>query len=219
MIKRIIVGVLTTNCYIYYNTNNECVIIDPGWDEYKIMARIHKLKLTPLGIVATHGHFDHTGAMGRLKNLLAKKGKEVKIAIHEGDKLYLGENSNKANEAFYASYGILKDNTVNYNLPLADCYLKENDLVFGTDLRVLETPGHTPGSVCLYSEKEKSLFTGDTLFNGGIGKTDFPGGSEQDLVWNIKQKLLPLPLETEVYPGHGPETSLEWEKENNPFIN
>lgn len=218
MIKRIIVGVLTTNCYIYYTKNNDCVIIDPGWDEYKIMARVQKLNLNPLGIVLTHGHFDHTGAMGRLKNLFSKKGKTLSIAIHEADKFYIGENSGKANQAFFYSYGISTENSGNSVLPNADCYIKENDTVFNTDLQIIETPGHTPGSVCLYSREEGLLFSGDTLFNGGIGRTDFPGSSEQDLITSIRTKIMTLPPTTAVYPGHGPETNIQWEQENNPFI-
>ena len=220
MIKRVIVGVFTTNCYIYYTDTSDCIIIDPGWDEYRIFARIQKLKLNPVGIVFTHGHFDHTGATGRLKTILRKKGRNIKIAIHENDKSYIGENSARANQSFFSSYGIHSENNNGFQVvPAADFFLKENDCLFSTDLTVLETPGHTPGSICFYSEKDRILFSGDTLFNGGIGKTDFPGGSEKNLIENIKQKILVLPRNTKVYPGHGPETSIESERNNNPFIN
>lgn len=219
MIKRIIVGHIETNCYIYYKENSDCVIIDPGGDEHKIIAKIQKLNLNPLGIILTHGHLDHTGGIRKLKNLLRKKGKEPAIAIHEGDKQFLGESSAKFNQSLYPSFGVHFENLSNLsNLPKADVFLKEGSDVFGTDLVVIETPGHTPGSICLYSEAEKVLFSGDTLFSGGIGRTDFPGGSEVDLVKNIKEKILPLPVDTQIYPGHGPETLIDWEKGNNPFI-
>ena len=103
-------------------------------------------------------------------------------------------------------------------LPKADVRLKEGDRVFDMDLVVLETPGHTPGSVCFYSEREGILFSGDTLFFDGVGRSDLPGGSEKKLRESIQKKIAPLPPETRVFPGHGPFTTVEREKRGNPYL-
>ncbi|MBN1412248.1 MAG: MBL fold metallo-hydrolase [Spirochaetales bacterium] len=222
MIKRVIVGIIGTNCYIFYNEKKNCIIIDPGGNETEIIADIKNLGLKPLAIVLTHGHFDHIAATGKLKEYYAGRGVNVSVAIHEADSMYLGENAGRINKSVVSLFGFEGEKMFQRyfpRMPSADLFLKENDAVFDSGLMVLETPGHTKGGICLYSEKDGLLFSGDTLFCGGIGRSDLPGGNENLLVNSIKSKLLILPPETTVYPGHGPTTTISNEISSNPFIN
>jgi hydroxyacylglutathione hydrolase len=212
---------METNCYIYSNGKKECIVIDPGGSELRIVSNINMLKMIPAGIALTHGHFDHTAAAGKLKNFYGKEGIDIPIAIHKADKSFLGKKAEKTNRETLINLGL--DDPDEYrdffsDLPEPDVILKEGDMVFNTDLVVLETPGHTKGSICLYSEKDALLFSGDSLFFMGIGRTDLPGGDEKTLIDAIRNKLLTLPPETRVFPGHGLDTTIEREIKGNPFI-
>ena len=221
MIERLIVGPLDTNCYIYSNGKKECVIIDPGADEERIVANVNMLKMVPAGIVLTHGHHDHTGAVGRLKEYYRGEKIDVKVAIHAADRRFLGRSARKANLEALSSLGIAESREFQdqfEGLPEPDLLLSEGDKIFSTGLVVLETPGHTRGGICLYSDKDALLFSGDTLFFMGIGRADLPGGSEKTLLESIRLKLLTLPPETRVFPGHGVDTTIEREIKGNPFI-
>lgn len=221
MLERIIVGALDTNCYIFSNGKKECIIIDPGGDEEKIVYNINMLKMIPTGIVLTHGHFDHTASVGKLKSLYKKEGIDIETAIHAADKDFLGERAGITNLETIVDLGLDNPgdlNSILADIPAADIVLREGDFVFNTDLTVLGTPGHTPGSICLYSERHGLVFSGDTLFFQGIGRADLPGSDEQQLLSSIRTKLLTLPGETRVFPGHGPSTTIEREIKGNPFI-
>lgn len=197
IIKTIIAGFYEENCYLLIDEDTkECGIVDPGGQSKKIEDEIKALNVSPKYIILTHGHADHVGAVVEL--------------------------SNKYNIPFYISKTeeeyIKRDNSVFGSLPTASGYLKEGDnLNFGNDaIRVIETPGHTQGGLC-FLIKDK-LFTGDTLFQGSVGRSDFVGGDGAQLIESIKEKLLPLGDNIEVYPGHGPASNIGYEKMRNPFL-
>jgi hydroxyacylglutathione hydrolase len=191
------VGVLATNCYIVNSQETgNAVIIDPGFDSTaeatQIFRYVEEEKLTIKFVLNTHGHWDHIGG-----NEVLRKKYGVPVCIHELDAHEIASLNGKTSTE-----------TV---------MLRDADLVEFKDakLRVIHTPGHTPGSVCLLGEK--LVFTGDTLFAGGIGRTDFLGGSSRDMKLSL-EKLLRLPESLIVYPGHGPETTIAEEKQDNPFL-
>jgi len=221
MVERLIVGPMDTNCYLYSNGKKECVIIDPGGDEQRIVSSVNMLKMVPAAILLTHGHFDHTAAAGRLREYYSKEGINLRVAIHKADRKYLGRNARRAFQETLSQLGLPQTKEMEKlfsPLPEPDFFLEEGDPVLNTGLVVLETPGHTKGSVCLYSEKDALVFSGDSLFFMGIGRTDLPGSSEKTLLEAIRTKLLTLPPETRVFPGHGIDTTIEREIKGNPFI-
>ncbi len=221
MVERLIVGPMDTNCYIYSNGKKECVIIDPGAEEERIIASVNMLKMVPAGILLTHGHYDHTGAVAGLREHYRKEKIEVQVAIHAADRKFLGRTARKANMDALAYLGVTETRDFQdqfAGLPEPDVILAEGHKAFSSGLVVLETPGHTRGGVCLYSEKDGLVFSGDTLFFMGVGRTDLPGGNEKTLLESIRTKLLTLPPETRVFPGHGLDTTIEREIKGNPFI-
>ena len=221
MVERLIVGPMDTNCYIYSNGKKECVIIDPGAEEERIISSVNMLKMVPVGIVLTHGHYDHTGALGTLREHYRREKIDVQVAIHAADRKFLGRTARKANLDALSSLGASETQDFQdqfAGLPEPDLILAEGDKVFSSGLVVLETPGHTRGGICLYSEKDGLLFSGDSLFFMGIGRADLPGGNEKTLLESIRTKLLTLPPDTRVFPGHGLDTSIEREIKGNPFI-
>jgi hydroxyacylglutathione hydrolase len=221
MVERLIVGPMDTNCYLYSNGKKECVVIDPGGDEERIIASVNMLKMIPAAILLTHGHFDHTAAVGRLRDHYKKDGITLHIAIHKADHKYLGHNARRSYQETLSQLGLSGADEMEgifTPLPEPDLTLQEGHKVLSTGLVVLETPGHTKGSVCLYSEKDALVFSGDSLFFMGIGRTDLPGSSEKSLLEAIRTKLLTLPPETRVFPGHGLDTTIEREIKGNPFI-
>ena len=191
MVERVVVGPWKTNCYIYSSTKKECIVIDPGGDEEEIASRVDVLNMVPIGIALTHGHVDHLAALGRLQASYASRGYTLPIAISPADRRFLGSG---AVEAHKESLKVHSLDEMDFftgdtpDLPKADVKLKEGDRVFDMDLVVIETPGHTPGSLCFYSEKEGVLFSGDTLFFDGVGRSDLPGGSEKKLRESIREK-------------------------------
>lgn len=201
-IIRLTVGPLQENCYIVYNKENECVIIDPGYESLRIIDTIEKEELKPLYILLTHGHIDHIGAVKDLKD---KYG--ISVYIHNKDKDML-EKPNKNSASLYG---------MSVNGAKADYFVKEgNDIKFSDDsFKVIETPGHTGGGVCY--KLDNILFSGDTLFLGSIGRYDFSESSGLDLMNSLK-KLTLLDKNTIVLPGHGPETSIEYELNYNPYL-
>jgi glyoxylase-like metal-dependent hydrolase (beta-lactamase superfamily II) len=221
MVERVVVGPWKTNCYIFSSAKKECIIIDPGGDEEEIASRVDVLNMVPVGIALTHGHVDHLAALGRLQSSYAARGYTLPIAINPADRRFLGTGALEAHKESLKGHAL--DELAFFTgdapeLPKADVKLREGDRVFDMDLVVLETPGHTPGSLCFYSEKEGVLFSGDTLFFDGVGKTDLPGGSEKKLRESIEKKIAVLPPETRVFPGHGPFTTVERERRGNPFF-
>jgi hydroxyacylglutathione hydrolase len=204
IVKMLCVGLLQTNCYIVgCEDTKEAAIIDPGGDAKLILAEVKRLGLKIKYVINTHGHFDHT-----LANKEVVKATKASLAIHSADAPMLTMGGG----AFF--FGIIGKAS-----PPADMILEEGQaLTLGNiELKVLHTPGHSPGSICLYSEEEGVLFDGDVLFNMGIGRSDLPGGNYSVLMESI-QKLLTLPDETTVYPGHGPATTIGRERRSNPFL-
>lgn len=197
IIKTIPTGMIEENCYIVMDENtNEGFLVDPGADAEILANVVENIKMKPKFILLTHGHWDHIGAVVELKD---------KFNIP----FYISANDNDMIQSGQDTYG---------STPNPDGYLKEGDTFKFADktIRVIETPGHTPGGVCFLVDK--SLFTGDTLFNGTIGRTDFVDGSFETLVSSVRRKLATLPEDIKVYPGHGPSTTIGLEKRQNPYI-
>jgi len=198
------VGNLGTNCYIVYCTDTlDAAVIDPGGNAEEIIELINREKLNVVCIINTHGHADHI-----LANDKVQKATGAPILIHEGDAQML--TSAKHNLSMYIGGNI--------QFKPADRLLKDEEIISvgKLEFKVLHTPGHTPGGICLLTDG--MLFSGDTLFNESVGRTDFPGGSHHSLINSIQKKLMPLQDCTKVLPGHGPETSIGWERKMNPFI-
>ncbi len=204
IIKRLVVGPLEENCYIVGDEDTrQALVIDPGDEPNRILEIIKENELKVDAIICTHAHFDHIGAVGDIK-----KATGAKILIHMGDiELYEGAKD----QAAFWGYDL-------DDIPQPDGFLSEGDDARIGDLKfkVLHTPGHSPGGICLYGEGV--LFTGDTLFQGSVGRTDFHGGDMARLKESFK-RLLNLPEDTTVLSGHGPETTIKREKRENFFIN
>ncbi len=204
IIKKLEVGPIMANCYILgCEDTKEAVVIDPGDEADRILTSLAESELKVKYIINTHGHFDHVGANKRMKEVT-----KATLMIHPDDEPMLSELSSSA-----AAFGLSSENS-----PKADKYLNDGDEIsFGTiTLKVIHTPGHSMGGVCLYTDG--AVFVGDTLFKGSIGRTDLPGGNYNTLISSIKNKLLAFDEETIVYPGHGPETTIKSEKRTNPFL-
>lgn len=202
--KLVVVGPLETNCYLAYcDETMDCAVIDPGAQPELIFPAVVEAGLRPVVILNTHGHIDHIGAN---RDVLEKFN--VPLWIHELDRPLL-----EADAQFELSLVLGAKSS-----PPADRLLKDGETVaFGRcRLEVIHTPGHSPGSVGFFGEK--ILFSGDTLFNGGVGRTDLPGGSTRDLEVSLRERILCLPAETVVLPGHGPWTTIGDERESNPFL-
>lgn len=203
-IIQIDVGNLGTNCYIVgCRQSQEAAVIDPGGNAEAILSALRQEKLTPVCIINTHGHADHIAA-----NAKVKEATGAPVYIHEEDAPML-LSASKNLSGFIGS---------GFTCPPADKELKDGDSVrIGSlELTVLHTPGHTQGGICL--KIDDVVFSGDTLFAESIGRTDFPGGSYRQLLTSIKERLMVLPDTVTVYPGHGPETTIGWERKHNPFI-
>ncbi|MFQ6084443.1 MAG: MBL fold metallo-hydrolase, partial [Candidatus Aminicenantia bacterium] len=195
----LIVGALQTNCYLVYSPqSSECIVIDPGADGKKIISSIKRNNLKPKYIINTHGHIDHIGA-----NRMVKEEFQIPLLIHHEDSPMLTQKQN-IGLAFLLGAR---------SSPPADDFLKENQKIkIGqSSLEVIYTPGHSPGSISL--KGDEFIISGDTLFAGGVGRTDLPGGSWEILLSSIKEKILALPEDLIVLPGHGPVTTIKEEKE------
>ena len=199
------------NTYVVYDPESkECAVIDPGMiNEEEIEAVENFIKREGLHltqIINTHLHIDHAIGIDSLK-----RNHEVKVAAHPADRA-LGERLLQQARSFGLPFS--PKNVV------ADIDLKDGDVIrIGNgSLRVLHTPGHSQGGICLYDATDDFLISGDTLFAGSVGRTDLPGGDMSQLISGIKEKLLTLPPQTVVYPGHGPATTIAREKASNPFL-
>jgi len=208
IIKMLTVGALYTNCYIVgCAETREALIMDPGFDReaeaQRILREVDQRDLQVRYIVNTHGHPDHTSGNG-----VVKKATGAPILIHEYDAPMLTE----AGKGLARLFGLRTES------PLADKTLHDGDLIQigGVTLKVLHTPGHSRGSISLLGDDV--VFTGDTLFAGSIGRYDLPGGSFQEIMRSIKNRLARLPDHVKVYPGHGPASTIGEEKRNNPFL-
>lgn len=200
ILETIVVGPMEVNCYILGCANTlEAVIIDPGAEDDRIKESISKDSLSAKYIINTHGHADHIGANGKFG---------LPVMIHRSDVPFL--SSPAKNLSAILGMAILS--------PSPTRVLEDGDKLYVGDLllEIIHTPGHTPGSISV--KCEDLVFTGDALFNEGIGRTDFPYGSGDDLLKSIREKLLVLPDSTKIYPGHGADTTIGHEKNHNPFL-
>lgn len=206
--KQIPLGLLQTNCYVLYNQQKDCIIIDPGSEGDKLITYLAKEELQPKAILLTHAHFDHIGAVEEIR-----KAFKIPVYVHEKEASWLTDPSLNGSQLFLNGRSIIASP--------ADKLLKvEGKLTIDEfTFEIFETPGHSPGSVSFYVKDINTVFAGDTLFQGSIGRTDLPGGSHEQLLNSIEEKLLTLPTETKVLPGHGPTTTIEKEINLNPFLN
>lgn len=202
--KRLPLGIYQANCYIIWDENTgKAAVLDPGGDFDELKEYIENNKLSVEYIILTHGHGDHIGAV-----MEAKEYYKTDIMIHKDD------------------YDMLKNNDKNYSKMLgypkteieADKTINDGDIIkLGSiSMHIIHTPGHTRGSICI--KCDSIIFSGDTLFAGSIGRTDLEGGSFEDIIKSITDKLLIFPDNTEIYPGHGPATTIAIEKRSNPFL-
>lgn len=204
-IETLVVGDLGANCYLAYDpTSSQGIVIDPGDEGERILQRVATLGIQVAAVVLTHFHFDHVLAAEEVA-----RDSEAHIAIHRADSRWL-EESPPLFRQFIPHPPSLR----------ASLLLAEGDeLAFGgARLKVLHTPGHSPGGISLWSEAEGLVFTGDALFAGSVGRTDLPGGNHAKLIDGIRTRLLALPDETIVYPGHGPSTTVGAERGGNPWL-
>lgn len=203
--KTLPLGIFQANCYILFDEKTkEAAVIDPSGDFPEIRSYIEANGIKVKYIIITHGHGDHIGALQELKEYT-----NADVCIHKGD------------------YDMLKSKRKNYSEEMggpkvemaADRLLDDGEILRlgDTELNIIHTPGHSKGGICIYCEG--SLFSGDTLFACSIGRTDLEGGSFDEIIASIKEKLLVLPEDTKVYPGHGSSSTILIEKKRNPFLN
>jgi len=208
-VEKFVVNPLSENSFVLSDETGECIIIDPGFfdveEQEELKGFIESNELTPIRIVNTHCHFDHI-----LGVEFIRRQYKIPFVAHEADAFWVEKAVEQG-----AMFGF---NIQNVN-PI-DTFIDENESVkFGkSQLQVIHVPGHSPGHVCFYSEPDKMLIAGDVLFYGSIGRTDLPGGNYETLISSIKSKLFALPDDTKVYCGHGPQTTIGFEKRTNPFL-
>lgn len=200
-------GRMQTNCYILYKDDLTCLIVDPGDEGDRLIRILRDNNLSPVGIILTHAHFDHIGAVDRVRDEY-----QIPVYIHENEKDWLSTPSLNLSSHM---------GTEGIKIKKADVLIDgEKKWSIGSfTFQVFETPGHSPGSISLYFKDENIVLAGDALFYGSIGRTDFPGGNHDQLIKSIHDKLLVLPEETAVLPGHGPSTTIGDEMNSNPFLN
>lgn len=204
-IKLLLLGDMPTNGYIVYNDDNECIIADPGFEAEKVYKFVEENGLKPLAIVLTHAHFDHISAVNEVKNRY-----NIGCYCHEYEKelmrdavLNLSGLNGRDKVEISPDYTFVDDEVVQ---------------IGGISFKVMHTPGHTKGGVCLYFEKDKILITGDTLFRGTVGRTDLPTGNYNEIIRSLNDKLMKLDDDVAVYPGHGYKTTVGIERRNNPYV-
>lgn len=208
-VEKFVVNPLGENSIVISDETGECIFIDPGFfygeEQDEIRTYIKENNLNPVKITNTHCHFDHIMGVEFIRNEY-----EIPFHAHQDDAFWV-ERAQQQGQIY--GFNIAQVNPIEH-------YLTESEpMKFGnSELQVIHIPGHTPGHVVFYNKEAGVLIAGDVLFYGSIGRTDLPGGNHNDLISNIKNKLFVLPDETKVYCGHGPETTLGFEKSSNPFL-
>jgi len=207
-IQKFVLGGFETNSYVLTSSDQSqsCLIIDTGLSNVELIEYLKISNLTPEAVILTHGHADHIAGVIELRQDFP----DIKVVIHAGDADML--TNPRQNLSMLAG--------ANISTEPADVIIEdEGNISFaGIELKVLHTPGHSQGGISLYNADDNVAFVGDTLFDGSVGRTDFPGGSAKQLISSIKEKLLTLPEETKCCPGHGPDTTVLREKKTNPFL-
>lgn len=204
IIRRLEVGFLKANCYLLASEGTkEGVVIDPGGEAKRILEMVRQENLKIKYIINTHGHFDHVAADAEVS-----KGTGAPVCIHAGDVKALSDPRSSLSLLFGAPFPAVSPEVILTEGQI----LKVGEL----SLKILHTPGHTPGSISVLVDRH--LFTGDLLFSGSVGRTDFPGSSHRELLKSLREKIMCLPGETQIHPGEGPETTLDKEREFNPFL-
>ncbi len=206
MIKSLILGPVQTNVYFIINDDtSECVLVDPAYSPERIVQLIKDNGLILCGILLTHGHFDHiAGVQGVLD--------EYKVPVYASakeEKLLSDPELNESQEVFGRGITVVPDHLLKDN---------EEFELGGITFRNMDTPGHTEGSCCYYAKEMGALFSGDTLFEGSVGRTDLPTGSSRTITRSLNEVIMTLPDETDVYPGHGGYTTIGDERNYNPWI-
>jgi glyoxylase-like metal-dependent hydrolase (beta-lactamase superfamily II) len=208
-IKTFTVNGFAVNSFILYDDSKECLLIDPGYYEQKekdsLIRFISENKLQPVKALNTHCHVDHI-----LGNKFVCEHYRIPLSAHQEDEFLL-QRASQMGEIF-GFQGV--------SSPPVDDYLKQGDTVrFGnSEIEVIHTPGHSPGSISFYNEQDEFVIAGDVLFAGSIGRTDLPRGNYKTLISSIVERLMVLPAETVVFPGHGPSTTIKHEHDTNPFL-
>jgi glyoxylase-like metal-dependent hydrolase (beta-lactamase superfamily II) len=211
-IDKLLLGAYENNCYVIRSgkESRDCLIIDTGLDTEPLIEFLKKENLNPLFLILTHGHADHIAGATELR----ENFKNIKVCIHKADSKMLGDTYSNCSRS--AGVEITA-------APADIIFDKETEFDFdGIKFQIIHTPGHSPGGICLYNRENNILFSGDSLFAGSIGRTDFPNYDaekrQEQLIEGIKTKLLILPEETIVAPGHGGRTSIGREKRSNPYL-
>jgi glyoxylase-like metal-dependent hydrolase (beta-lactamase superfamily II) len=208
-IEKFVVNPLGENSFIVSDETGECIFIDPGFyfseEHDEIIAYVAENNLKPVKITNTHCHFDHIMGVE-----FVRKEYTVPLCAHRDDAFWIGNAVEQAKR-----FGF----NMNPVQPINEFLVENETIKFGnTELVVIHVPGHSPGHVVFYNKEAEVLIAGDVLFYGSIGRTDLPGGNYEQLITNIKTKLFVLPDSTKVYCGHGPETTIGFEKRSNPFL-
>ena len=204
-IERFVLGPIETNCYVVVNEDTkECFAVDMAYCPQEYVDHIREQGYQMKALFLTHGHFDHIMAADAIRDKY-----DVKVYASCDEKNTLEQPHINLGEAYGLKLSVK-----------ADVWHKDGEILklAGFDIEALHTPGHTEGGSCYYIREIGVLFSGDTLFCGSVGRTDFPGGSMSEIVRSIKEKVMVLPDDTKVYPGHGEGTSVGYERENNPFL-
>lgn len=203
-VENMVLGMVQTNCYLLSNRQTkECIIVDPADLPHKIESRILAEGYHPVAILLTHGHFDHIMAVNEIKKLY-----DIPVYAAAAEEGMLANAAANLSEQFGGGYKVS-----------ADYLLKDGNFITlaGSRIKAILTPGHTEGSMCYYFEEDGFLISGDMLFCESVGRTDLPTGSSADILKSLREKVLTLPGDTVVYPGHGGATDIAHEKAYNPY--
>ncbi|MEN6307476.1 MAG: MBL fold metallo-hydrolase [Anaerohalosphaeraceae bacterium] len=207
-IDTFVLGDFQTNCYVVRadESKKDCVLIDPGLHPYPLVQFLQQENLNPEAVIITHGHIDHIGGV----EIIRESWPKTNVYIHKAD----AEMLTDPNENLSMLAGTI------FQARPADVIINGQTEIRAAGMRfeVLHTPGHTPGGICLHCPSDGIALVGDTLFAGSVGRSDFPGGSHEQLIQSIQTQLLVLPETTRIYPGHGPCTTLRNEKKHNPYL-
>jgi len=206
MWKKIVLGPLATNCYLFYQQDKNCWIIDPAAEAEAIISTIEELQVVPRGILCTHGHLDHISAALALQEHYSTGNTKLPLYAHSEEKIWFAPHGKEAHLKEFGgmgSPGTALFHELFRGLPKIDKELTDTTMIDDSGLKTLTTPGHSRGSLVFYHQEENLLFSGDTLFHPGVGRTDLRGGNQQELTYSIQRLFREIPETTLVLPGHG----------------